>query len=65
MQERGGNENTHVSSCDNPLVKPSELWIRWKSNPIAIPAFDARYDELTEDAEFNTRFREKGFVEMG
>ena len=39
-----GNKNTHVPFCENRLVKPSELWIRWKSSPIALPAFDVFYD---------------------
>ncbi len=44
VQQESGNRNTHVSFCENKLVKPNELWIRWKSNPIAIPAFDVYYD---------------------
>ena len=54
-----------VSSCENTLVKPSELWIRWKSNPIALPAFDVWYDRLTTDSEFDTRYRNYGFIELG
>ena len=44
QQGRSGNHNTHSSLCDCTLMKPSELWIRWKSNPIALPAFDVYYD---------------------
>ena len=43
------NKNIYSNVCDNTLVKPSELWIRWKSNPIAIPAFDIEYDVKTSD----------------
>ena len=43
------NKNIYSNVCDNTLVKPSELWIRWKSHPIAIPAFDIEYDVKTSD----------------
>ena len=47
VQNRSGNKNTHVSFCENSPMIPAELWIRWKSSPIAIPAFDLNYDKLT------------------
>lgn len=59
------NKNTHVEFCDNKLVKPAELWIRWKSNPIAIPAFDLLYDKETGDEWFDFHHRGKQKIEMG
>ena len=50
------NDNEHVPFCDNRLVVPSEMWIRWKSNPIALPAFDVKI-EKTNDDEFDIRYR--------
>ena len=65
LQDSSGNENREVPFCDNNLVKPCELWIRWKSNPIAVPALDVWYDEDTGDAEFDTRYRNGQNIEMG
>lgn len=53
-----GNKNKEVSSCDNSLRRPSELWIRWKSNPIAVPAFDLLYDRKTGSRAFDSRYRD-------
>lgn len=47
------------------MIKPSELWIRWKSNPIAIPAFDIEYDIKTSDDEFNKYYRSDGGIQLG
>ena len=60
-----GNRNTHVSFCDDRLRKPSELWIRWKSNPIALPAFDVYYDEKAGDQWFDFYYRDGTFTEFG
>lgn len=61
-----GNRNLHVPSCVNSLRMPSELWIRWKSNPIGLPAFDVMYDQETGDEWFDQRNRsESAKVEMG
>ena len=65
QNNRSGNQNTHVSFCDNKIQLPSELWIRWKSNPLALPAFDVYYDEKTGDGQFDTRFRTGVPAEMG
>lgn len=65
QQNRSGNLNTHVSFCDNSLKKPSELWIRWKSNPIALPAFDVDYDKSVGFAEFDMRYRDGQAIELG
>ena len=65
QQNRSGNRNTHAMFCDNPIVRPSELWIRWKSNPIALPAFDLLYDQNTGDGEFDSRYRNGANVEFG
>ena len=51
------NANKNVSFCSNALRMPSEMWVRWKSNPIATPAFDVWYDVKTGDIEFDKRFR--------
>ncbi len=59
------NENAKVSFCDNSLIRPSEMWIRWKSNPIAVPAFDVWYDRETGDAAFDARYRLQTNVELG
>lgn len=64
-QERSGNGNKQVSFCGNTLRRPCELWIRWKSNPIAMPAFDALYDRKTSDSEFDTRYRTDASLELG
>ena len=47
------------------MKRPSELWIRWKSNPIALPAFDALYDRKTGDYWFDFYHRTSGNTEMG
>lgn len=58
QSELCGNKNERVPSCDNALKKPSELWVRWKSNPIALPAFDVLYDQKIEgQSEFNQKYR--------
>ena len=57
--------NTHVPFCEKKLVKPNEMWVKWKSNPIALPAFDVNWQEKTGDAEFDHRFRTDGNQEMG
>jgi hypothetical protein len=49
MENRSGNKNENVAFCSNPLKRPSELWIRWKSSPIALPAFDVLYDNDSGD----------------
>ena len=60
------NHNEHVSFCENRLSIPSELWIRWKSNPIALPALDAWYDRETGFPGFDSRYRQYGELhEMG
>ena len=65
QERRCGNKNTHVPFCENQLRKPSELWIRWKSNPLAIPAFDVYYDEQVGDQWFDHYFRNGDMVEFG
>lgn len=60
-----GNNNIYVPFCDNKLKKPSELWIRWKSNPIAIPSLDVDYDQKTGDVQFDLYYRTNEQVEMG
>ena len=57
QERRCGNHNTHVAFCEDKLRKPSELWIRWKSNPIAFPAFDVYYDEQVGDSQFDLHYR--------
>lgn len=59
------NDNIYVPSCDNKLKLPSELWIRWKSNPLALPSFDIHYDLKTGDGMFDLNYRTKTNVEMG
>lgn len=51
-----GNKNTHVQWCEDELVHPTEIWIRWKSNPIAIPAFDPRYMSGTGDLVIDEKY---------
>ena len=46
-------------------MKPNELWIRWKSNPIAVPAFDVYYDENTGDEWFDYHYRNGKSIEFG
>jgi hypothetical protein len=41
--------NIHVPFCEDRLVKPGEMWVRWKSNPIAFPAFDIEWNQKTGD----------------
>jgi hypothetical protein len=41
------------------------LWIRWKSNPIAFPAFDLNYDGTTSDEWFDFYYRRGSSQEMG
>jgi hypothetical protein len=65
QERRCGNENTHVQFCEDRLRIPCEFWIRWKSNPIAVPAFDVFYDENADDAQFDNRYRNGKSVEMG
>lgn len=65
MDEASGNQNTHVSFCESKLVRPKELWVKWKSNPIALPAFDVNWQEKTGDDEFDYHYRTDGFDEMG
>lgn len=65
LMSQSGNHNTHVSFCESPLRVPSELWIRWKSNPIALPAFDLKYDEDMGDNWFDFHYRSGQNVEMG
>ena len=65
MDNATGNQNTHVPFCESKLVHPKELWVKWKSNPIAMPAFDAKWQEKTGDAEFDYHYRTDGFEEMG
>ena len=62
---RTGNKNVDVHFCDNSLVMPSELWIRWKSNPIAMPAFDVDYDKEIGDQWFDFYYRNGQRVEFG
>ena len=47
------------------MKRPSELWIRWKSSPIAIPAFDVYYDLKTGDEQFDLRYRTNASIELG
>ena len=65
MDNASGNKNTHVPFCESKLVRPNELWVRWKSNPIAIPAFDVNWQEKTNDYEFDYHYRTDDFEEMG
>ena len=65
VQEHIGNSNREVPFCDNRLVKPSEFWIRWKSNPLALPAFDLWYDQKTGFSEFDVRYRGESNIELG
>lgn len=65
MDNASGNKNTHVPFCESKLVRPNELWVRWKSNPIAIPAFDVNWQEKTGDYEFDYHYRTDDFEEMG
>ena len=65
MDNASGNGNTHVPFCESKLVRPNELWVRWKSNPIAIPAFDVNWQEQTGDYEFDYHYRTDDFEEMG
>ena len=58
------NRNMYSNVCDNRLVKPSELWIRWKSNPIAVPAFDIVYDVNT-DQQFDKYYRNGSKIQLG
>lgn len=51
--------------CENALRKPSELWVKWKSNPIALPAFDIEWTKKTGDGQFDYHYRTDGYVEMG
>lgn len=41
------------------------MWIRWKSNPIALPAFDLYYDRKTGDEWFDFYYRKKTNIELG
>ena len=60
------NKNTKVPYCENKLRKPSELWIKWKSNPIAMPAFDIYCERKTGFSEFDLRYRNEDLlVDMG
>ena len=63
--QRLGNLNEFCSACGTELGMPSELWIRWKSNPIAMPAFDVYYDLPTGDEGFDKKYRTSSNVEMG
>ena len=65
MDTASGNQNTHVPFCESKLVHPKELWVKWKSNPIAMPAFDVKWQEKTGDAEFDYHYRTDDFDEMG
>lgn len=65
MDNASGNMNTHVPFCESKVVRPNELWVRWKSNPIAIPAFDVNWQESTGDSEFDIHYRTSEFQEMG
>lgn len=65
MDNATGNQNTHVPFCESKLVRPKELWVKWKSNPIAIPAFDVKWQEKTGDAQFDYHYRTDAFEEMG
>lgn len=65
QSEVNGNLNTHVPFCEDKLVKPNEMWVRWKSNPIAFPAFDIEWNEGTGDVQFDKNFRRGDKVEMG
>ena len=65
IQENIGNGNREVPFCDNRLVRPSEFWIRWKSNPIALPALDMWYDRKTGFSEFDLRYRGDSNIELG
>lgn len=65
QDNNSGNKNTHVPFCENKLKIPCELWVKWKSNPIAIPAFDVNWQEKTGNYEFDYRYRTDDFVEMG
>lgn len=65
MDNATGNQNTHVPFCENRLIHPKELWVKWKSNPIAMPAFDVKWQEKTGDVGYDTRYRTDDFEEMG
>ena len=65
MDNASGNKNISVPFCESKLVRPNELWVRWKSNPIAIPAFDVNWQEKTGDYEFDYHYRTDDFEEMG
>ena len=54
-----------MAFCEDKLRKPSEFWIRWKSNPIAMPAIDALYDKEVGDEWFDFYYRESQTVELG
>jgi len=43
------NRNENVPFCEDTIKIPGELWIRWKSNPIAMPAFDVLYSRERGD----------------
>ena len=60
-----GNLNIHVPFCEDRLVKPGEMWVRWKSNPIAFPAFDIEWNQKTGDQQFDLNFRKDDDIEMG
>lgn len=59
------NRNMHSVVCDNPLVKPSEMWIRWKSNPISLPALDVECDLKTQDEQFDKYYRNGEQIQLG
>ena len=63
--EANGNLNIHVPFCEDRLVKPGEMWVRWKSNPIALPAFDIEWNQKTGDQQFDLNFRKDDNTEMG
>ena len=63
--ERSGNHNSNVAFCDSSLKHPSELWIRWKSSPIALPAFDVLYDQKVDGGWFDQYYRTQKNVELG
>lgn len=65
MDNASGNLNTHVPFCESKLIHPKELWVKWKSNPIALPAFDVNWQEKTGDHQFDEHYRTDGNQEMG
>ena len=65
QQRVSGNHNSNVAFCEDRLRKPSEFWIRWKSNPIALPALDVYYDKGVGDEWFDFYYRENQTVELG